>query len=138
MRWCTAMMLVGWVLAVATPESSAQIFGSKKPKTPPKQRVQELIVNLKEDNDAHKRADAAEELRQGVVVRNSGLRFLVRGGHAACGGNADDGCLVLGHDGAVVGGRHERHQVGRGAGLRLSRCDTLGGGLLRVQKGLCG
>jgi HEAT repeats len=64
MRWCTAMLLAGVVVALATPDGSAQIFGSKKPKTPPQQRVPELIVALKFDKDAHKRADAAEELRQ--------------------------------------------------------------------------
>ena len=44
--------------------SSAQWFGSKKPKAPPPQRVSELIVDLKFEKDTHKRADAAEELRQ--------------------------------------------------------------------------
>jgi hypothetical protein len=57
-------MVVGLVLAAATPECSAQLFGSKKSKTPPQQRVPELIATLKQDKDAHKRADAAEELRQ--------------------------------------------------------------------------
>jgi hypothetical protein len=56
-------MLVGLVLAGAAPESSAQWFG-KKNKTPPQQRVPELLIILKQDMDSHKRADAAEELRQ--------------------------------------------------------------------------
>ena len=66
MRWCaTSLVLVGLVLAVAGPDSSAQTwFGSKKPKTPPQQRVPELFAILKYDKDATKRADAAEELRQ--------------------------------------------------------------------------
>ena len=64
MRWSTLLVLVGLLLAVPAPESSAQWFGSKKPKTPPQQRVPELFAILKYDKDAGKRADAAEELRQ--------------------------------------------------------------------------
>jgi hypothetical protein len=64
MRWCLSLILVGLSVAVATPTTSAQWFGSKKPKTPAPQRVSELIVALKFEKDAHKRADAAEELRQ--------------------------------------------------------------------------
>jgi hypothetical protein len=40
------------------------VVRSQKVKTPPQQRVPELIVILKSEKDAHKRADAAEELRQ--------------------------------------------------------------------------
>jgi hypothetical protein len=64
MRWCTSLTLLALVLLMPAPDCSAQWFGTKKPKTPPQQRVPELIVTLKYDKDAHKRADAAEELRQ--------------------------------------------------------------------------
>src|SRR5579862_1807924 len=64
MRWCASLALAGLVLVGTASTSSAQWFGPKKPKTPPQQRVPELIVALKAEKDAHKRADAAEELRQ--------------------------------------------------------------------------
>jgi len=64
MKWCVCLVLVCVVLVVAAPKSSAQWFGPKKPKTSPQQRVPELIIALKAEKDAHKRADAAEELRQ--------------------------------------------------------------------------
>ncbi|HYV37101.1 MAG TPA: HEAT repeat domain-containing protein [Gemmataceae bacterium] len=64
MKCCTTMILASVVLIVAVPDGSAQLFGSKKAKVPPQQRVPELIVALRTDKDAHKRADAAEELRQ--------------------------------------------------------------------------
>jgi hypothetical protein len=57
-------MLVGVVVAAAAPDCEAQLFGSKKPKGPPQQRVPELIFTVKQDKDSHKRSDAAEELRQ--------------------------------------------------------------------------
>ena len=64
MRWCAYLMLVGVVVAGAAPDCQAQLFGSKKPKTPPQQRVPEVILMVQQDKDAHKRSDAAEELRQ--------------------------------------------------------------------------
>jgi hypothetical protein len=57
-------MIAGAVLVVMAPDSSAQWFGPKKSKTPPAQRVAELITTLKADKDSSKRASAAEELRQ--------------------------------------------------------------------------
>jgi len=66
MKKCIALLLATAAFAVMTPESPAQLqlFGAKKNKTPPQQRVPELIVALKHEKDSHKRADAAEELRQ--------------------------------------------------------------------------
>jgi HEAT repeats len=64
MRWFASLGLAVVVLIVTATDSSAQWFGTKKAKTPPQQRVPELIVALKSEKDYHKRADAAEELRQ--------------------------------------------------------------------------
>jgi hypothetical protein len=64
MRWCPILVMAAVVLACSAPEGSAQIFGSKKPKTPPQQRVPELIGILTTEKSDHKRAEAAEELRQ--------------------------------------------------------------------------
>jgi HEAT repeats len=64
MRWFASLGLAVVVLFVTATDSSAQWFGAKKAKTPPQQRVPELIVALKSEKDYHKRADAAEELRQ--------------------------------------------------------------------------
>ena len=64
MRWCPVLILAALAVAAAGSEGSAQIFGSKKPKTPPQQRVPELVALLKTDKNDHKRAQAAEELRQ--------------------------------------------------------------------------
>jgi hypothetical protein len=64
MRWCPVLVLAALVLATIGSEGSAQIFGSKKPKTPPQQRVPELIDILKTEKNDHKRSQAAEELRQ--------------------------------------------------------------------------
>jgi HEAT repeats len=64
MKWFASLVLLLVMLDVTACESSAQLFGPKKPKIPPQQRVPELIIALKVEKDAHKRADAAEELRQ--------------------------------------------------------------------------
>jgi hypothetical protein len=64
MRWYPVLILAALALATAGSEGSAQIFGSKKPRTPPQQRVPELLSLLKTDKNDHKRAQAAEELRQ--------------------------------------------------------------------------
>ena len=64
MRAFTALIVAGVVLAAAAPDCSAQLFGSKKAKATPQQRVPELIGILKLDKDSHKRSEAAEELRQ--------------------------------------------------------------------------
>jgi HEAT repeats len=64
MRCCAYLLLIGIGIVACVPEmSNAQLFG-KKPKAPPQQRVAELAYILKQDKDGHKRADAAEELRQ--------------------------------------------------------------------------
>jgi hypothetical protein len=57
------LVLTGALLIAAAPDGSAQWFGTKKTKTPPQQRVAELIGALKTDKDNAHRADAAEELR---------------------------------------------------------------------------
>ena len=64
MRWCPVLVLASLVLVSLGSEGSAQIFGSKKPKTPPQQRVPELLSILKTEKNDHKRSQAAEELRQ--------------------------------------------------------------------------
>lgn len=57
-------ILVGLLVLMAAQTSSAGIiFGRKKEKVDPKQRIPELMVILKNDRDADKRADAAIELR---------------------------------------------------------------------------
>jgi hypothetical protein len=48
---------------VAVPAQAGIIFGRKKDKPDPKQRVPELVNILKTDKDADKRSRAAEELR---------------------------------------------------------------------------
>jgi len=63
-RVWAALIVAGVLLAGAAPECSAQLFGSKKAKVSPQQRVPELVGILKLDKDAHKRSEAAEELRQ--------------------------------------------------------------------------
>jgi hypothetical protein len=57
------MLLAGLGLAWCASSGEAQLFG-KKNKTPPQQRVPELIGIVKLDKDNHKRESAAEELRQ--------------------------------------------------------------------------
>ena len=64
MKWFASLVLLLAILDLTACEGSAQLFGPKKPKIPPQQRVPELIIALKVEKDAHKRADAAEELRQ--------------------------------------------------------------------------
>jgi hypothetical protein len=64
MRWCVCLLLVGIAMAWSVAPCEAQLFGSKKSKTPPQQRVPELIVIVQQDKDSHKRVEAAEELRQ--------------------------------------------------------------------------
>lgn len=64
MRGCAYLLLTVAVVAVSAAPSEAQLFGSKKNKTPPQQRVPELLVIVQQDKDSHKRSDAAEELRQ--------------------------------------------------------------------------
>jgi hypothetical protein len=64
MRWFASLGLAVAVMAVTANDSPAQWFGTKKPKTPPQQRVPELIAALKTEKDYHKRSEAAEELRQ--------------------------------------------------------------------------
>jgi hypothetical protein len=66
MRWCPVLVLAALMLNGTASEGSAQIqlFGSKKSKTPPQQRVPELVALLKTDTNDHKRSQAAEELRQ--------------------------------------------------------------------------
>src|SRR5206468_7815733 len=61
-RVWAALIVAGVLLAGAAPECSAQLFGSKKAKVSPQQRVPELVGILKLDKDAHKRSEAAEEL----------------------------------------------------------------------------
>ncbi|MFO0878276.1 MAG: HEAT repeat domain-containing protein [Gemmataceae bacterium] len=58
-RLLTLLLLLPGVIAPA----QAGIFGRKKDKIDPKSRVPELIITLKSDGDADKRARAAEELR---------------------------------------------------------------------------
>jgi hypothetical protein len=52
------------VLAALPPCAQARFFFKKQPKPNPAERVPELIVTLKTEQDEHKRAAAATELRQ--------------------------------------------------------------------------
>jgi hypothetical protein len=60
---CCRLLLASILLAVLASPAPAGIFG-KKTKPTPEQRVPELLSILKTDGDEHKRANAAEELRQ--------------------------------------------------------------------------
>lgn len=62
MKKLTLALLITFSLAWLAP-ADAQLF-SRKPKTPPAQRLGELIVQVKTDADEGKRAAAAEELRE--------------------------------------------------------------------------
>jgi hypothetical protein len=60
-RWLLALLLVP---LFAPPSQAGILFGRKKDRPDPKQRVPELVSALKTDKDADKRAKAAEELRE--------------------------------------------------------------------------
>jgi hypothetical protein len=60
---CCRLLLVTLLLAVLPAPTLAGIFG-KKTKPNPSERVPELLSIVKTDGDEHKRANAAEELRQ--------------------------------------------------------------------------
>src|SRR6266496_1217907 len=62
MRKLVAAVLITLPIAWLAP-ANAQLF-SRKPKTPPAQRVPELLAQAKADPDERKRAAAAEELRE--------------------------------------------------------------------------
>jgi hypothetical protein len=64
MKWYVSVLLAGILVAWSAAPCEAQLFGSRKSKTPPQQRVPELLAIVKQDKDSHKRVDAAEELRQ--------------------------------------------------------------------------
>jgi HEAT repeats len=57
-------LVVVLLLCMAGTASAGIIFGKKKPKPAPNERVPELIGVLKNDGDENKRQSAAEELRQ--------------------------------------------------------------------------
>jgi hypothetical protein len=62
---CRRLLLASLLLAVLAGSAPAGIiFGKKGTKPTPAERVAELIATLKSDGDEHKRAAAAEELRQ--------------------------------------------------------------------------
>jgi hypothetical protein len=58
------LLLVLSALLLASPAPAGIIFGKKKPKPEPAQRVPELIEIVKTSSDESKRADAADELRK--------------------------------------------------------------------------
>jgi len=60
-HWLLALLLV---LLFVPPSQAGILFGRKKDRPDPKQRVPELVIALKTDKDADKRAKAAEELRE--------------------------------------------------------------------------
>jgi hypothetical protein len=63
MKWCK-LLLIPLVMATATsPAPAGHLFG-KRPKPNPTERVPVLLMTVKTDPDEHKRAAAAEELRQ--------------------------------------------------------------------------
>jgi hypothetical protein len=57
------LVLAGVVFLASASPAPAQLIFSKKPKVNPSQRVPELIVTVKTDQDEKKRTQAAEELR---------------------------------------------------------------------------
>jgi hypothetical protein len=63
MRW-TRLLLAGILLGALTVSARGGIFFKKKAKPNPAERVPELVVLIKTDQDDHKRAAAAAELRQ--------------------------------------------------------------------------
>lgn len=63
MRWRRLLLIVTLLGVTAAPGSAGIIF-NRKPKPNPAERVPQLILQLKSDQDDDKRAAAAEELRQ--------------------------------------------------------------------------
>jgi hypothetical protein len=61
---CRTLLVVLLLLCLARPASAGIIFGKKKTKPVPADRVPELISIVKNDGDENKRQNAAEELRQ--------------------------------------------------------------------------
>ena len=64
MKWCHFLFIPVTLAALAMPAPAGVIFGKRPAKPSPSVRVPELIVTVKTDPDEHKRAAAAEELRQ--------------------------------------------------------------------------
>ncbi len=60
---CRRLLMIVTVLVVTAAPAWAGIFFNRKPKAKPIERVPQLIYQLKVDQDDHKRAAAAEELR---------------------------------------------------------------------------
>jgi hypothetical protein len=63
MRWHT-FLIVALLFCLAEPVQAGFIFGKKKQKPAPNERVPELINIIRTDGDENKRQDAVEELRQ--------------------------------------------------------------------------
>src|SRR4051812_6675433 len=59
--WLFALLIVPML---SLPAEAAGLFGRKKERPDPRQRVPELLAVLRSDKDADKRARAAEELRE--------------------------------------------------------------------------
>jgi hypothetical protein len=59
---CRSLVVVALLVVQAAP-APAGLFGKKKPKPSPSERVPELIAVVKDDGDENHRQDAAEELR---------------------------------------------------------------------------
>src|SRR4051794_100892 len=64
MKWRHFLVVLFTLSALADPARAGILFGKKPNKPNPAERVPELIVTVKTDGDEHKRAAAAEELRQ--------------------------------------------------------------------------
>jgi hypothetical protein len=62
MKWCRCL-LVGLMLAIPPASLHAGILFNRKPKANPAERVPQLVSALTTEADEHKRAAAAEELR---------------------------------------------------------------------------
>src|SRR5437764_800592 len=63
MNWYRLLLVPVTLTALAVPAPAGVLF-SKHPKPNPSERIPELLTILKTDQDEHKRASAAEELRQ--------------------------------------------------------------------------
>jgi HEAT repeat protein len=61
---CRNLLVAVLLLSLAGPASAGLIFGKRKPKPSPAERVPELINIVKSDGDENKRQNAVEELRQ--------------------------------------------------------------------------
>src|SRR4051812_42970102 len=61
---CRLALILFLLALLARPAQAGIIFGKKGKKPTPTERVPQLVTTLRTDGDEHKRAQAAEELRE--------------------------------------------------------------------------